>query len=109
MVNLSTIFLLYADGNLVKAFERTNFNFTTALGVGTKLSGFFSFRHEQQELGSDRAELYTADPNGPDELYTDECYSEARNLKRLDLNSTGAQIVQRSGIAKPLVVLKLFL
>ena len=109
MVQLSTIFLLYSGGNLVRAFERKNFNFTTALGQGEKLSGFFCFRHEQQQLGSDRAKLYTADPNGPDELYTDESYAQARNLKRLDLNSTGAQIVERSGIAAPLVVLKLFL
>ena len=62
-----------------------------------------------RQLKTDRAELYTTDPNGPDELYTDELYAQARDLRRLDLNSTGAQIVQRSGIAAPLVVLKLFL
>ena len=85
-----------------------NFNFTTALGVGEMLSERYINLFNRQ-LKTDRAELYTTDPNGPDELYTDELYAQARDLRRLDLNSTGAQIVQRSGIAAPLVVLKLFL
>ena len=107
MVKISTIFLLYSGDKLVRAFERTNFNFTTALGVGTDLSA--TYRVLFRRLRVDRAQLYTADPSGPDELYTDESYAQARNLRRLDLKSTGAQIVERSRIAAPLVVLKLFL
>ena len=116
MVRISTILVLYFDDKLYRAYERKNFLFTTALGQGEKLSVRYRFSlklKNGQQLKIDRAqlyraELYTADPNGPDELYTDESYAQDRNLRRLDLNSTGAQIIERSGIAAPLVILKFF-
>ena len=102
MVKLALLVLSYFNGNPDRVSSRENLNFTTALG--TKLTETYRGWFRQQQLRIDRAELYAADPNGPDEYY-----AQAGNLKRLDLNSTGAQIIQKSGIAAPLVVLKLFI
>ena len=110
-MKLSIVVISYFGGKLVKVSPRENIYFTIALGEGTMLDEFYRSAFEfglnfnrQQKLKIYRAELYTADPNGPDEYFV-----EASGLQRIDLSSTGEQIIQNSYAKAPLVVLKLFI
>ena len=106
-MKLGIVVLCYFGGELVSAVPREDFNFTTPLGEGTMLNETYRGAFEsalnfdrRQKLKIDRAKLFKADP--------DEAFVEASG-KRIDLSSTGEQIIQSSHAAAPLLVLELFI